>query len=120
MLFSDFTNIPQIDYSLFVIGEEYYLMGVELINQQSQDIEMRLLFSKAIEIWERIIAQLPETSHAAHSFYSIGMIHYHFKEYADAIMQFIALIQEWPKYYKTPDAVSIADDVTMNCGRMAV
>lgn len=104
-LFADYLNQSRIDYSLYVIGEEYYFMGYERISQRSLSLEIRRLFSNAKVIWERIITQLPETDHAAHSLYSIGMIHYHLEEYEDAISYYVGLIQKWPHYYKTPDAV---------------
>jgi tetratricopeptide (TPR) repeat protein len=110
LLFTDYLKEDRVDYSLYVIGEEYYFMGLENINLPSQSMEMRQLYSKATAIWQDIISQLPDTDHAAHSFYSIGMIHSDLKEYEKAIPCYTQLIQKWPHYYKTPDAIR-------GCGR---
>ena len=105
LIYADFLKEERVDYFLFMIGEEYYFMGYAKISQPSQSIEMRQMFSKAAAFWERVISQLPDTDHAAHSFYSIGMIHLHLKEYDKAIPYYVQMIQKYPQYYKTTDAV---------------
>ena len=105
LLMMDYPDHDRLGYTVFIIGEEYYLMGLEKINQASQTIYVRESFSKSIEIWKTVVARIPQSSYAARSIRFIGELHFRQKDFIKAIPYYIQLFQDWPDSHLIADAL---------------
>jgi outer membrane protein assembly factor BamD (BamD/ComL family) len=89
----------RVGYSLFVIGEEYFLRGEELISQGGRE-EGRQNLSRAIEIWESVRTQSADSLHQAHAFYYSAAAYHKIGRYEDALACYQHLVDQWPGYEK--------------------
>jgi len=107
-LIADFNDQPDLPEAIFVIGEQYYYKGFEDPNK-CRKVKSEEDLKKSRDIWERIIAQLPESE-------SIGLKHAQFfsaecyrrlGKYEKAIEYFQAVVDNWPDYQYAWNAQSL-------------
>jgi TolA-binding protein len=98
-LIADFNDHPELPEDVFVIGEEYYNMAFEDPNKFIKVKSEENLF-KAKDIWERIIAQWPDSKSIGlkHAQYFTAVCYRRFGEYEKAITNYQKVVDNWPDY----------------------
>jgi tetratricopeptide (TPR) repeat protein len=106
-LIADFPGHLELPMAIFTIGEQYYDEAFRKENQ-SLVAEARDRFTKAIAVWERIIAELPEHGHTTAQAYNFAAICYRrIGEYDMAIEYFHTVADQYPDYEYAPYALFI-------------
>ncbi len=90
-------------YTVFLCGDRYYAKGLKERNEgfESEAVES---FTKAINIWERMIQQLPASTSTAHACYRSANCYVDLGQYDRAIERYTRLVEDFPDYYLAWDA----------------
>jgi tetratricopeptide (TPR) repeat protein len=121
-LISDFQHRPDLPSAIFSIGAQYY---DEAFRKEKQDLkgEARDCFTKAIAVWDRLIAELPPTKHATAQAYNFTAISYRrIGEYDIAVDYFQMVVDQYPDYEYAPYAQFIIGRIyhtLMKAGRLS-
>ncbi len=98
-LIADFNDNPDLPEAVFAIGEKYYYKAFEdprrcIIVKSQQHL------NKAKDIWERIIAQWPQSQSIGlkHAYYFSAACYRRLGEYENAIEYYQKLIRDCPDY----------------------
>jgi tetratricopeptide (TPR) repeat protein len=95
-LVADFNDHPVLPQAVLAIGEEYYM---DALRKEKAGLvaEARDRLTKAIGMWERLIAELPEIPHAtAQAHYFLGACYRQLGEYAKAVQHYEKVVGDWP------------------------
>ncbi len=90
-------------YTVFLCGDRYYVKGLQKRSEGLKDEAMEN-FTKAINIWENMIQQLPASISVAHAYYHSANCYREMGEYERAIEQYVKLLENYPDYYLAWDA----------------
>lgn len=104
-LLTDFTGHPILPTAVAVIGDGYYN---EALRMESEGLyeQARWYYQKTIVECERILTQLPETPYTtAEACYFVAVCHERMGEYADAIGYYQSLVDNWPDFEYTWNAL---------------
>src|SRR4030042_528462 len=98
-LISDFNDQQALPEAVFVIGEQYYYKAFEDPNKCINVKSEEYLF-KAKDIWEKIIAQCPESKSIGlkHAQYFTAVCYRRLGEYEKAITHYQQVVDNWPDY----------------------
>jgi TolA-binding protein len=98
-LIADFNEHPDLPEAVFVIGEQYYYKAFD-DNKKCIKVKSQEYLYKAKDIWERIIAQWPESKSIGlkHAQYFTAVCYRRFGEYEKAITHYQNVVDNWPDY----------------------
>jgi tetratricopeptide (TPR) repeat protein len=120
-LISDFQHRPDLPSAIFFIGAKYYDDAFPKENAGLIE-EARDHFTKAIGVWERIIAELPESDHTVAQAYNFAAVCYRrIGEHDIAVAYFQTVADQYPDYKYAPYALFIIGRIYqshMKAGRL--
>ena len=87
---------------IFIAGEEYYEKGCGGEKESNSD-EAKANYAKAINIWQMIIDQLPESDYAPNAHHFTAECHRHMGDYQKALEFCRTVTQKWPDYGHASD-----------------
>jgi TolA-binding protein len=90
-------------YTVFLCGDRYYAKGLQKTGQGLKD-EAAANFTKAIDIWQNMIQQLPASGAAPEGYYHLALAYSEIGEYALAIENYTKVVEDYPDYRFTWDA----------------
>ncbi len=98
-MIADYNDHPLLPKVVFRIGEEYYTMAFEDPKKCIKVKSQENLF-KAKDIWERIIAQWPQSQalDVKHAQYFTAVCYRRFGEYEKALSHYQKVVDNWPDY----------------------
>jgi tetratricopeptide (TPR) repeat protein len=97
-LITDFSDRAALPHAVFAIGEEYYMQAVRK-EKVGRIAEARDHFTKAIAVCERVITQLPETSHTTpEALHLSGECYRRLGQHQSAMRHYQTIIDAWPQY----------------------
>jgi len=98
-LIADFNGHPYLPEVVFRIGEEYYYRAFEDPDKCVKVISVEY-FKKPKDIWERIVAQWPESESIGlkHAYYFAAVCYYRLGEYENALAYYQKVVGSWPDY----------------------
>ena len=96
-LIAEFNDVPRLDWCVFVIGEEYYDLASTMRKQGLKSLADRH-FLKAINVWERIINELPVSEQTTHAHYYSGIAYQYIGDDEEAVQYYQAVVDQWPDY----------------------
>jgi tetratricopeptide (TPR) repeat protein len=99
ILVADFNDHPDLPQAVFTIGEEYYYQAFRYKNE-GRDAEAKEYFRKAIEVWEKLITELPYSVKYTPQAYYYSALCYsqEFGEHDKAIEYYQKLLDNWPDF----------------------
>lgn len=95
MITAGYSSQPRFSYSLFVIGEQYYMQAEESLRQGDSD-QARTGFQKAMALWEINRTQLSDRRHKALAVYYSAMASGFLGDDASALAFYQDLAQNYP------------------------
>jgi len=98
-LIDDFKGHPVLPEALFAIGELYYYKAFDDPNKCIK-VKSEEYLKKAKDIWERIIAQCPQSQSIGlkHAQYFSAVCYRRLGEYEKAISRYQKVVDNWPEY----------------------
>ncbi len=99
ILLSKYAEEKRITYSLFVIGEEYYVQGEKRIGEGRFE-EGREALVRALATWETVRAQSADPLHQIHAVYFSAEACYKIGQYEKALASYQQIVSQWPAYEK--------------------
>lgn len=102
-LIADYNDNPNLAKGLFQIAEEYYMEGFRHENQ-GLVAESKYYFAQAVNVWEKIIADMPESEYAAEGSLHCGDACCILGEYDQALWLYQHLVDNWPQHKYAPHA----------------
>ncbi len=99
ILITNFSEEKRIGYSLFVIGEEYYLIGEKQLKEIGLS-EGRAALQQAISIWQHVRAQSMDLLHQAHAIYYSADALRRIGAYKQAVVYYQQIVSRKPVYKK--------------------
>ena len=98
-LIADFSDHPDSPEAVFVIGEQYYYKAFD-DNKKCIKVKSEENLYKAKDIWERIVAQWPESKSIGlkHAQYFSAVCYSRFGEYEKALTYYQQVVDNWPDY----------------------
>lgn len=99
LILSSYQDEKRINYSLFVIGEEYYLLGEKQL-QDTEHSRGQAALQQAIDVWQPVRAQSADTLHQAHALYYSADALRRIGAYEQAISYYQQIISQIPAYEK--------------------
>lgn len=102
-LIADYNDHPNLGKGLFQIAEEYYMEG---FRHENQDLvaESKYYFAQAVNVWGKIIADMPESEYAAEGSLHSGDACCRLGEYDKALWLYQHLVDNWPQHEYAPHA----------------
>jgi TolA-binding protein len=99
ILIADFNDQPGLPEAVFIVGEQYYYKAFD-DNKKCIKVKYQEYLYKAKDIWERILAQWPESSSIGlkHAQYFTAVCYRRFGEYEKAITHYQKVVDNWPDY----------------------
>jgi tetratricopeptide (TPR) repeat protein len=94
ILITDFNDHPELPTAIFMLGEEYYTKAFrydEGLNEQAKEH-----FRKAIDVSERIIKELPESSFTPQAYILLGECYRHLGQHQNAMEYYQKVVSDWP------------------------
>lgn len=106
-LITDYSGHSDLTEAVFTIARRYY-DNAFLQESEGNEAQSKDCFQKAIDIWERVKNELPQSSKpwinpeiyllSAHSHYRLG-------QYEQAVTKFQQMIDGWPDFEQVPNAL---------------
>jgi len=98
-LIADFNDHPGLPEAVFVIGEQYYYKAFD-DPKKCIKVKSEESLYKAKDIWERIVAQWPESKSIGlkHAQYFSAVCYRRFGEYEKALSHYQKVVDNWPDY----------------------
>jgi tetratricopeptide (TPR) repeat protein len=96
-LIVDFNNNPGLPEAVFVIGEKYYREAFRY-EKEGQVSQARENFQKAVDTWEKIITELPESIATAWAYNSAADCYHRLGQHVKAIEYYQKVVDDWPGY----------------------
>jgi tetratricopeptide (TPR) repeat protein len=103
ILIADFNDNPALPEAVFAVGEQYYNWAFHCENQ-SRDAKAKENFQKTIEVWERIITELPPSGTTAEAYYFSAVCYRHLNQHEQAIEHYQKVVGDWPDYERAWNA----------------
>ncbi len=97
LLMKDYSEQDRLGYSVFIIGEEYYLQGDDALNKKEHESAKSLYF-KALAIWENNIRQIADIHHRCLGYYDSANAFRKMGQYRKAIEYYHEVVTQWPEY----------------------
>lgn len=91
------SELPAVDWAVYIIGEEYFIRG-ELLRTQGNRAESQEYYRKAMAVWKRILESLRGTAHEPEAYLFSGICYKRLEQYQLAVNYFEKVISEWPDY----------------------
>jgi len=94
ILIADFNECPELPTAIFMLGEEYYTKAFrydEGLNEQAKEH-----FRKAIDVSERIIKELPESSFTPQAYILLGECYRRLGQQQEALECYQKVVSDWP------------------------
>jgi len=101
ILIADFNDHPELSTAIFILGEEYYNKAFNTKGDpNSPDAKPEEYYRKALAVWERIVAELPqsESTDTAHAYYFSAVCYRNLGNYEKAVEYFQKVVTDWPNY----------------------
>jgi TolA-binding protein len=96
-LVEEYGGNPHLSRLLFIAGEEYYEKGIGGKNEGKLG-EAKKNYAKALNIWQMIIDQLPDSDYAPNAHHFTAECHRHMGDYQKALEFCRTVTQKWPDY----------------------
>ncbi|MHC4109747.1 MAG: tetratricopeptide repeat protein [Planctomycetota bacterium] len=98
-LIADFNDHPALPETVFEIGEQYYYKAFD-DHKKCIKVKFEENLYKAKDIWERIVAQWPESKSIGlkHAQYFTAVCYRRFGEYEKALSHYQKVVDNWPDY----------------------
>ncbi len=103
-LIADFTEYPGLQESVFVIGEKYYNDAFRC-EKEGKASQARENFQKALQTWEIIITELPESIVTGWAYNFAADCYRRAGQYEKAIEYYQKVVDVWPDYEYAWDAL---------------
>ena len=98
-ILSGYRGEKKLGYSVFVIGEEYYILAEEAF-QVSNQKQAEPAYRKAVAVWEKNRSIPEDPKHQAHAAYYCGRVYQTLGEYEKAMDYYREVLEKWPTYEK--------------------
>jgi len=101
ILITDFNDNPELATAIFILGEEYYNEAFNTKGDtNSPDARPEEYYRKALAVWERIVAELPqsESTDTAHAYYFSAVCYRKLGNQEKAVEYFQKVVDRWPEY----------------------
>ncbi|MBA7648321.1 Cell division coordinator CpoB [subsurface metagenome] len=107
-LIADFNDHPGLPEVVFVVGEQYYYKAFD-DPKKCIKVKSEEYLNKAKDIWERIVAQWPESQSIGlkHASYFSAVCYRRLGEYENAIRYYQKVVDNWPNYLYAWSAQSL-------------
>jgi len=102
-LVADFSEHPDLQSTIFMIGEGYYNRAFHCENE-GRDTEAKEHLQKAITIWERVVTDFPESDFTVQAYYFTAGCYRRLGQYEKAIEYYQRVVSKWPNYQYTWNA----------------
>lgn len=96
-LITDFNDHPDLPQVVFTVGRQYYLEALQDEKQELNE-QNKVLFQKAIDIWDRIITQFPNADEAPQAYFMSGVCYRDLGEDVKSTECFQKIVNEYPDY----------------------
>jgi len=97
-LIADFNDHPVLPQAILAIGQEYYAQALRK-EKAGLVAEARGCFTKAIAVWERIIAELPPSDPSTPRAYRLSALCYRrLGQHEKAIEYYQNIVDDWPDH----------------------
>ncbi len=96
-LILDFNDHPGLPQAVFQVGEEYWNEGFRCENAARND-QAKECFRKALGVWERVIAELPESPTTTQAYYLSARCYEKAGDYSKAIAFSRTVVEKWPEH----------------------
>jgi len=97
-LIADFADHPDLAEAILVVGEEYFKKALSNEREGHSD-QAKECYRKTLDVWERIITELPTSSMTAQAYYFLACCYCQLGEHRKAIDYCKEVVERWP-YYK--------------------
>ncbi|HOM62038.1 MAG TPA: tetratricopeptide repeat protein [Anaerohalosphaeraceae bacterium] len=109
MIFTNYREEEKIGYSLFVIGEKYYLRADKAWMSGNKQ-QAKEDFQKAIDLWQKNLLISEDVEHQGHALYYTGIAYWKSGDPERAMQYFLRLSADQPNYKYIYDALQKCGD----------
>jgi len=102
-LIADFNDNPALPVAVFAVGEQYYNWAFQCENQGIA-AKAKEKFQKTIEVWDRIITELPPSGTTAEAYYFSAACYRNLNQHEIAIEYYQKVVSDWPDYERAWNA----------------
>ena len=110
-LLTDFADYSDLSRAVFIIGEEYYGIAMGMVKQVDTEAAAEN-FAKALPIWQKIVAELPESEYAPHAHYFVAVCHRRLLQFPQAVEHWQKVVDNWPNFMYAGSAQSLVGAYT--------
>jgi TolA-binding protein len=96
-IIADFNDNPTLPQAILLLGERYYNRALQCQNE-GLNVEAKVNFLKVIDVWERIITELPPSSITPQAYYFSAVCYGRLGEHDKAIRYYQKVVNDYPKY----------------------
>ncbi|MHC4456278.1 MAG: tetratricopeptide repeat protein [Planctomycetota bacterium] len=96
-LITDFNDYLELADVLLDVADEYHVKAFQM-KYQGLDDKAREYFATAIDVLDKVITELPESSSTAEAYFFLAVYNHRLSQYENAINYFQKLLSDWPSY----------------------